>query len=136
MAHILIIDDNPTNRETFDDILSGEGHTCITASSGEEGLAKMTAAAVDAVLCDYKLPNLDGLSTMELAHERHNKIPWLLITGHGNEEIAVNAIKRGAFNYLTKPVDLSRLKATIESASRLANANKENKALRRELGYD
>ncbi len=136
MAHILIIDDNPTNRETYNDVLSDEGHTCLTASTGEEGLAKMTGAAVDAVLCDLKLPNLDGLSTMELAHERHGNIPWILITGFGNEEIAVSAIKRGAFNYLTKPVDLSRLKATIESASRLANANKENQALRRELGYD
>ncbi len=73
---------------------------------------------------------------MELAHERHGAVPWILITGHGNEETAVAAIKQGAFNYLTKPVDLSRLKATIESAVRLANANRENKQLRRELGYD
>lgn len=136
MAHILIIDDNPTNRETYADVLSDEGHTCLTAASGEEGLAQMTGAHVDAVLCDLKLPNLDGLATMELAHERQGPIPWILITGHGSEEIAVTAIKRGAFNYLTKPVDLSRLKATVESAARLANANKENKALRRELGYD
>ena len=136
MAHILIIDDNPTNRETYADVLGDEGHTCLTAASGEEGLAQMTGAHVDAVLCDLKLPNLDGLATMELAHERQGPIPWILITGHGSEEIAVTAIKRGAFNYLTKPVDLSRLKATVESAARLANANKENKALRRELGYD
>ena len=136
MANILIIDDNPTNRETYADVLSDEGHTCLTAATGEEGLATMTGAAVDAVLCDLKLPNLDGLATMELAHERSGNIPWLLITGHGNEEIAVSAIKRGAFNYLTKPVDLARLKATVESAARLAHANKENKALRKELGYD
>jgi DNA-binding NtrC family response regulator len=64
------------------------------------------------------------------------QVPWILITGHGNEETAVAAIKQGAFNYLTKPVDLARLKATIESAVRLAAANRENKALRRELGYD
>jgi DNA-binding NtrC family response regulator len=136
MATILIIDDNPTNRDTYDDILSMEGHTCLTANSGEEGLAKLTAASVDIVLCDLKLPNLDGLAVMELAHERHGTIPWILVTGHGSEEIAVAAIKQGAFNYLTKPVDLARLKATIESASRLAHANRENQALRRELGYD
>jgi two-component system, NtrC family, response regulator HydG len=136
MANILVIDDNPTNRETYADVLSGEGHTVLSAASGEEGLAKMTGAAVDAVLCDLKLPNLDGLATMELAHERHGQLPWILITGHGNEETAVAAIKQGAFNYLTKPVDLGRLKATIQSAVRLANANRENKALRRELGYD
>jgi DNA-binding NtrC family response regulator len=73
---------------------------------------------------------------MELAHERHGQVPWILITGHGSEDIAANAIKQGAFNYLSKPVDLARLKATVESALRLSNANRENKALRRELGYD
>ena len=61
MANILVIDDNPTNRETFADVLDSEGHTVLSASSGEEGLAKLTAAAVDCVLCDLKLPALDGL---------------------------------------------------------------------------
>ena len=136
MANLLVIDDNLTNRETYADILEGEGHTVLTAGSGEEGLAKLTAAAMDAVLCDLKLPNLDGLATMELAHEKHGPLPWILITGHGNEETAVAAIKQGAFNYLTKPVDLSRLKATVESAVRMSSANRENKALRRELGYE
>ncbi len=137
MAHVLIIDDNPTNRDTFADILSDDGHTCLTANSGEEGLAKLTAATVDCVLCDLRLPNLDGLQTMELARERHGEgLPWILITAHGNEEIAVAAIKQGAFNYLTKPVDMARLKTTVESAARLAKANSENRALRRELGYD
>ena len=136
MPTILVIDDNATNRETYADILQADGHTVIAANSGEEGLAKLTAAAVDAVLCDLKLPNLDGLATMELAHERFGNVPWILITGFGNEETAVAAIKQGAFNYLTKPVDLGRLKATVESAVRMANANRENKALRRDLGYD
>ncbi len=136
MANILIIDDNPVNLETFADALSGEGHTVVGAKTGEEGLAKLGAAAIDAVLCDLKLPNLDGLATMELAHEKLPQLPWILITGHGNEQTAVDAIKQGAFNYLTKPVDLGRLKATLESAARMAAANRENKALRRELGYD
>lgn len=136
MPTILVIDDNATNRETYTDILQADGHTVIAAATGEEGLAKLTAAAVDAVLCDLKLPNLDGLATMELAHERFGNVPWILITGFGNEETAVAAIKQGAFNYLTKPVDLGRLKATVESAVRMANANRENKALRRDLGYD
>ena len=136
MANILVIDDNPTNRETYADILEADGHTVLSAASGEEGLAKLTAAAMDAVLCDLKLPNLDGLATMELAHEKYGQVPWILVTGHGNEETAVAAIKQGAFNYLTKPVDLARLKATVESAVRMASANRENKALRRELGYE
>ncbi len=136
MANLLVIDDNLTNRETYADVLSGEGHIVLTAGSGEEGLAKMGAAAIDAVLCDLKLPNLDGLATMELGREKFAKVPWILITGHGNEETAVAAIKQGAFNYLTKPVDLARLKATVESAVRLADANRENRQLRRELGYD
>ena len=136
MANILIIDDNAGNRDTYADILESDGHMVLTAASGEEGLSKMSAAAMDAVLCDLKLPNLDGLATMELAHERFGPLPWILITGHGNENIAVAAIKQGAFNYLSKPVDLARLKATVESAVRLASANRENRALRRELGYD
>ncbi len=136
MANILVIDDNPTNRDTYADILEGEGHTVLSAASGEEGLAKMSAAAMDAVLCDLKLPNLDGLATMELAHEKYGTLPWIVITGNGNEETAVAAIKQGAFNYLTKPVDLGRLKATVESAVRMASASRENRALRRELGYE
>jgi DNA-binding NtrC family response regulator len=136
MPNILVIDDNLTNRETFAEVLEGEGHSVVSAGSGEEGLAKMGAAAIDAVLCDLKLPNLDGLATMELAHERFGNVPWILITGHGNEQLAVEAIKQGAFNYLTKPVDLSRLKATMASAARLAAANRENQQLRRELGFD
>ena len=136
MSSILIIDDNPTNRETFADILEEEGYTVLTAESGEEGLAMLTGAAVDAVLCDLRLPNLDGLATMELAHERIDGLPWVLITGHGNEELAVQAIKQGAFNYLTKPVDLQRLVATMASATRTAQTNKENQQMRRELGYD
>src|SRR5690606_4189469 len=88
------------------------------------------------VLCDLKLPNLDGLATMELAHEKFGPIPWILVTGHGSEETAVQAIKQGAFNYLPKPVDLARLKATVESAARLAHANQENRKLRRDLGYE
>lgn len=136
MANLLVIDDNAANRETYADILHGEGHTVLSAASGEEGLAKLGAAAVDAVLCDLVLPGLDGLGTMELAHEKQPNLPWVLITGHGSEDTAVAAIKQGAFNYLTKPVDLGRLKATVESAVRLAQANRENRALRRELGYD
>lgn len=136
MANILVIDDNPTNRDTYSDILEGEGHTVLSASSGEEGLAKLTAALVDCVLCDLKLPGLNGLEAMELAHEKHGRVPWILITGFGSEEIAVQAIKQGAFNYLTKPVDLQRLKATMESAAQTAGLSRENKALRRELGYD
>jgi len=136
MPNILVIDDNPINRETFADVLEGEGHSVLTAASGEEGLAKMGAAAVDTVLCDLKLPNLDGMATMELAHERYGSVPWILVTGHGSEDIAVDAIKKGAFNYLTKPVDLARLKATVESAVRVSQGNRENRALRRELGYD
>ena len=92
MPNILVIDDNPTNRDTFADVLEGEGHLVLTAASGEEGLAKMGAAAVDAVLCDLKLPHLDGMATMELAHERHGAMPWILVTGHGSEDIAVDAI--------------------------------------------
>ncbi len=136
MAHILVIDDNSTNRETFKDVLESDGHSVMTAGSGEEGLAKMGAAAADAVLCDLRLPNLDGLATMELAHEKFGKVPWILVTGHGNEETAVAAIKQGAFNYLPKPVDLARLKATVASAARLALANNENRQLRKDLGYD
>jgi DNA-binding NtrC family response regulator len=136
MANVLVIDDNQGNRETYAEVLEDDGHTVLTAPSGEAGLAKLGAAQVDVVLCDLKLPNLDGLATMELAHEKNSQQPWILITGHGSEETAVAAIKQGAFNYLTKPVDIARLRATVESAARLASANRENKALRRELGYE
>ncbi|MCX8040707.1 MAG: response regulator, partial [Planctomycetota bacterium] len=114
MAHILVIDDNQGNRDTYAEVLEADGHQVLTAASGEAGLAKLGAAQVDVVLCDLKLPNMDGLAAMELAHEKHGPIPWILITAHGSEEIAVAAIKQGAFNYLTKPVDIARLRATVE----------------------
>jgi DNA-binding NtrC family response regulator len=136
MANILVIDDNQGNRETYAEVLQDDEHSVLTAATGEAGLAKMGAAQIDVVLCDLKLPNIDGLATMELAHERFGPVPWILITGHGSEEIAVASIKQGAFNYLTKPVDIARLRATVERAARLASANRENKALRRELGYE
>ncbi len=136
MANVLVIDDNQGNRETYAEVLEDDGHSVLSAATGEAGLAKMGAAQVEVVLCDLKLPNMDGLATMELAHERFGRVPWILITGHGSEEIAVASIKQGAFNYLTKPVDIARLRATVESAARLASANRENKALRRELGYE
>ena len=121
MAEILIIDDEKAIRKTLMEILSFEGYKVEEASDGEEGLKKFKEKAYDLVLCDIKMPKLDGIEFLQKAGESNPDIPIIMISGHGNIETAVDAVKKGAYDYISKPPDLNRLLITIRNAMDKSN---------------
>jgi two-component system nitrogen regulation response regulator NtrX len=134
MASILIIDDERAIRNVLKDILGNEGYKTDEASDGEEGLKKVTSAAYDVVLCDIKMPKMDGLEFLQKAAEVNPDVPIIMISGHGNIETAVEAVKKGAFDYISKPPDLNRLLITIRNATDKNVLVKEAKTLKRKVG--
>ncbi|MEY4885492.1 MAG: hypothetical protein RL151_801, partial [Bacteroidota bacterium] len=115
MANILIIDDERAIRNTLKEILSYEGFGIDEAVDGEEGLQKIQAKVFDMVLCDIKMPKIDGLEFLERVSELYPDLPVIMISGHGNIETAVDAVKKGAYDYISKPPDLNRLLITIKN---------------------
>ena len=116
MAEILIIDDEKAIRKALMEILSAEGYKTEEAGDGEEGLKKFKEKSYDVVLCDIKMPKLDGIEFLQKANEANADVPVIMISGHGNIETAVDAVKKGAFDYISKPPDLNRMLITIRNA--------------------
>lgn len=116
MSQILIIDDEKAIRKTLGEILSYEGYQITDAENGEEGLNKFRERAFDVVLCDIKMPKFDGLEFLQKARVINPDVPIIMISGHGTIETAVEAVKKGAFDYIAKPPDLNRLLITIRNA--------------------
>ena len=133
MADILIIDDEKAIRKTLTEILSFEGYKIDEASDGEEGLKTFKDKTYDVVLCDIKMPKLDGIEFLQKAGEINPDIPIIMISGHGNIETAVEAVKKGAYDYISKPPDLNRLLITIRNALDKNSLNKEAKVLRKKI---
>jgi len=133
MAEILIIDDEKAIRKTLVEILSFEGYKVEEASDGEEGLKKFKEKVYDLVLCDIKMPKLDGIEFLQKAGESNPDIPIIMISGHGNIETAVEAVKKGAYDYISKPPDLNRLLITIRNAMDKSNLVTETKVLKRRV---
>ena len=133
MSHILIIDDERAIRKTLGEILSYEGYKIEEASDGEEGLKKFKERAWDVVLCDIKMPKLDGIEFLEKAREANPDIPIIMISGHGTIETAVEAVKKGAFDYISKPPDLNRLLITLRNATEKTSLVTETKVLKRKV---
>jgi two-component system nitrogen regulation response regulator NtrX len=131
MADILIIDDEKAIRKTLSEILSFEGYKIDEASDGEEGLKKFKEKSYDVVLCDIKMPKLDGIEFLQKAGESNGDTPIIMISGHGNIETAVEAVKKGAYDYISKPPDLNRLLITIRNAMEKTNLVTETKVLKR-----
>ena len=134
MTEILIIDDEKAIRKTLSEILSFEGYKIDEASDGEEGLKKFREKQYDVVLCDIKMPKLDGIEFLQKAGEINNDVPVIMISGHGNIETAVEAVKTGAFDYISKPPDLNRLLITIRNAMDRSSLVTEAKSLKRKVG--
>jgi two-component system nitrogen regulation response regulator NtrX len=105
MATILIIDDEKAIRKTLNEILSFEGYKMEEAADGEEGLKKFREKTYDVVLCDIKMPKIDGLDFLQKAVEVNPDVPIIMISGHGNIETAVEAVKKGAYDFIQKPPD-------------------------------
>jgi DNA-binding NtrC family response regulator len=133
MPDILIIDDEKAIRKTLSEILSFEGYKIDEASDGEEGLKKFKDKAYDVVLCDIKMPKLDGIEFLQKAGESNPDVPIIMISGHGNIETAVEAVKKGAYDYISKPPDLNRLLITIRNAMDKSSLVTETKVLKRKV---
>ena len=133
MAEILIIDDEKAIRKTLGEILSFEGYKIEEASDGEEGLKKFKEKNYDVVLCDIKMPKIDGIEFLQKAGESNPDVPIIMISGHGNIETAVEAVKTGAYDYISKPPDLNRLLITIRNAMDKSNLVSETKVLKKKV---
>lgn len=133
MPDILIIDDEKAIRKTLSEILSFEGYKIDEASDGEEGLKKFKDRNYDVVLCDIKMPKIDGIEFLQKAGESNPDIPIIMISGHGNIETAVEAVKTGAYDYISKPPDLNRLLITIRNAMDRNNLVSEAKVLKKKV---
>ena len=134
MPSILIIDDEKSIRKTLTEILSYEGYKIEEAADGEEGLKKFKEKNFDIVLCDIKMPKLDGIEFLEKAREINDEVPIIIISGHGNIETAVEAVKKGAYDYISKPPDLNRMLITLRNAMEKTTLVAETKVLKRKVG--
>lgn len=130
---ILIIDDERAIRRTLTDILGFEGFTIDEAADGAEGIKKIKENNYDCILCDIKMPKMDGMEVLTAAREEKPDIPFIMISGHGNIETAVEAVKKGAFDFISKPPDLNRLLITIRNAMDKKSLVAETKQLRKRI---
>ncbi|KAA3648553.1 MAG: sigma-54-dependent Fis family transcriptional regulator [Bacteroidetes bacterium] len=133
MAKILIIDDERPIRSTLQEILEFEKFKVETAEDGEEGFAKAQSGKFDLILCDIKMPKIDGIELLQKLQDIHYESPIVMISGHGNIETAVEAIKIGAFDYIAKPLDLNRLLVTVRNALERNELVEETKELKKKV---
>ncbi|HDR68193.1 MAG TPA: sigma-54-dependent Fis family transcriptional regulator, partial [Bacteroidaceae bacterium] len=116
MAHILVIDDEKSIRNTLKEILEYEKFTVDLAENGIEGIELFEKNEYDVVLSDIKMPEMDGIEVLEKILNSGKDVQVIMISGHGNIETAVEAIKKGAYDYIEKPLDLNRMLITIRNA--------------------
>jgi two-component system nitrogen regulation response regulator NtrX len=133
MSNILIIDDEKAIRKTLSEILSYEGYKIDEAGDGEEGFRKFREKEYDVILCDIKMPKMDGIEFLEKAKEANPDLPIIMISGHGTIETAVEAVRKGAYDYISKPPDLNRLLITIRNAMDKTSLVAETKVLKRKV---
>jgi len=133
MAKILVIDDQKSIRNTLKDILEYESHEVILAENGEEGVEIFNKDKFDMVLCDIKMPNMDGMEVLDIIMKKTHDTPVVMISGHGNIDTAVEAIKKGAYDFIEKPLDLNRLLVTIRNAQERTDLVTETKILKRKV---
>ncbi|MBO7133152.1 MAG: sigma-54-dependent Fis family transcriptional regulator [Bacteroidales bacterium] len=133
MAKILVIDDERSIRNTLNDILSLEGHKVDVAEDGEQGFRKASETKFDAVFCDIKMPKMDGMEVLAKLHDSFPELPIVMISGHGDIDTAVESIKKGAFDYIQKPLDLNRLLVTLRNALDRSTLVTETKTLKKKV---
>ena len=133
MPKILIIDDEDSIRETLREILEYEDYEVHEAEDGEVGLKKIELMDYDAVLCDVKMPKKNGLEVLEEAMKINPELQFIMISGHANMDTAVEATKKGAYDFLEKPPDLNRLLVTIRNAMDKSELVTETRILKRKV---
>jgi two-component system response regulator HydG len=130
---VLVIDDEPFHAETVAESLERVGYECVVATSGSAGARLIEQDEFDVIVTDLKMADLDGLAILRKAREALPEAEVVMITGHGDVKTAVEAIKEGAANYLTKPVDLGELRAIVDRAGERLRLAKLNRELKRQL---
>lgn len=133
MPKILVIDDERAIRNTLKEILEFEKHEVDVAEEGATGIEMFKTGNYDVVLCDIKMPNMDGIEVLDKLQEQSSEIPVIMISGHGNIDTAVEAIKKGAFDFIEKPLDLNRLLITIRNATDKTTLIQETKTLKKKI---
>lgn len=133
MARILIVDDEKSIRDTLNEILEYEGYEIEEAENGEVALSKIKKFNYDVVLCDIKMPKMDGIELLSKASEIAPELPFIMISGHGTMETAIEATKKGAFDFISKPPDLNKLLITVRNAVDKNNLVIETKVLKRKI---
>ena len=133
MPKILIIDDEKNIRNTLREILEYEKYEVDEAPDGEKGIEMINEKEYHVVLCDIKMPKLDGLEVLEKVMETGTDVPFIMISAHGTIETAVEATKKGAFDFIEKPPDLNRLLLSIRNALDRSNLVNEAKILKRKI---
>lgn len=133
MAKILIIDDEEVILSTLKEILEYEDYEVETAKNGLEGLEMIQREQYDVVLCDIKMPKMDGIEVLEKGLALKSDIQFIMISGHGTIETAVEATKKGAFDFIEKPPDLNRMLISIRNAMEKTNLVAETKVLKRKI---
>jgi two-component system, NtrC family, response regulator HydG len=129
----LVIDNDPAHAEAMAESLRSIGFDCTVATSGHEGAAMLDVGTFEIVISDLKMPEIGGLEILAKCKERQPDAEVILVTGHGTIESAVEAMQRGAFNYLLKPLDLKQLRAVVENAARSQYLRRANAELHRRL---
>ncbi|MCX6296200.1 MAG: sigma-54 dependent transcriptional regulator [Bacteroidetes bacterium] len=133
MAKLLIIDDEKSIRKTLREILEYEKYLVDEASDGAEGIAMIQKEKYDIILCDIKMPKMDGIEVLDKVMQLSSDTPVVMISGHGNIETAVEAVKKGAFDFIAKPLDLNRLLVTIRNAMDKSTLVTETKVLKKKV---
>jgi DNA-binding NtrC family response regulator len=131
---ILVVEDGQSQREQLRDFLRSEGHTVAEADNGEAAIKTVLSGHFDLILLDYKMPGMDGLQVLKEIKRINSEIDVVIITAYGTIETAVEAIKVGAIDYITKPVELDELLIQLERVAERRNLIRENELLKEELG--
>ncbi len=134
MSRILVIDDERSIRNTLKEILEFEKYQVELAEDGIKALELIKTNDFDVILCDIKMPGMDGIEVLQKIEELNHDTPVVMISGHGNIDTAVESIKKGAFDFIEKPLDLNRLLITLRNAMDKSNLITETKVLRKKVG--
>ncbi len=133
MPGILVIDDERSIRNTLKDVLEYEKYEVSLAEDGAAGIELFTQGSFDVVLCDIKMAKMDGIEVLQKLLEITSDVPVIMISGHGNIDTAVDSIKKGAFDFLEKPLDLNRLLITIRNARERGSLITQTKVLKKQV---
>jgi len=133
MSRILIIDDEKSIRHSLKEILEYENYKVDEAPDGIEGIKMAEKEKYDIIFCDIKMPRMDGIEVLENLQSKFPEVPVVLISGHGNIDTAVEAIRKGAFDFIAKPLDLNRILITVRNALDRTVLVKETKTLKRKM---